>query len=188
MRVPDDIHERVLGLTTDILNTWEPDYKRARWRIYGELRDYCESVAITGRDHPFLWETLADFTVDDRTAIDIYARALALAIASGASEYEASILFALAERHSNLGEVSVAYDYAFQANERAMRTDDLDLRRDISQFLLDHSGVPTGNLTIHSRRIRFAGRLNSRVRPHGWYVASVAHTFVAPGSFGRGSP
>ena len=145
MRVPDDIHERVLGLTTDILNTWEPDYKRARWRIYGELRDYCESLANTGRDHPFLWETLADFT-------------------SGASEYEASILFALAERHSNLGEVSVAYDYAFQANERAMRTDDLDLRRDISQFLLDHSGVPAGNLTIHSSRTRFAGRLNSRVR------------------------
>ncbi|GAB3097688.1 hypothetical protein [Lysobacter terrae] len=144
MRVPTDIHERIFGLTTDMLGTWEPDDTRARWRLYEELRDYCESVATAGRDHPFLWETLADFTTDDRAAIEIYLRALPLATVSGAKEYEVSICFALAERHSNIGEASVAYNYAIQANELAMRTDDLDLRKEISQFLLDHSGAPAG--------------------------------------------
>ena len=144
MRVPADIHERVFGLTSDLLNIWEPDDTRARWRLYGELSDYCESVAAAGRDHPFLWETLADFTTDDRAAIGIYHRALLLTTTSGATEYEASICFALAERHSNLGETSVAYDYAIQANELAVHTDDLDLRKQISEFFLDHSGAPSG--------------------------------------------
>jgi len=141
MRVPTDVHERVLGLTIDMVNS---DDTRANWSLYGELRDYCDSVAAAGRDHPFLWETLADFTTDDRTSINIYLRALTLATAVSATEYEASICLALAERHSNLGEVSLAYDYATQANELAMQTDDLDLRRDISQFLLDHSGARAG--------------------------------------------
>jgi len=144
VRVPSDIHERVLDLTADMVNTWDSDDTRTRWSLYGELRDYCESVAAAGRDHPFLWESLADFTTDDRISINIYLRALALATAAGATEYEASLCLALAERHSNLGEASVAYDYAIQANELAIRTDDLDLRRDISQFLLDHSGARAG--------------------------------------------
>ena len=142
MRVPSDIHERVLDLTTGI--SWGSDDTRTRGHLYAELRDYCESVAAAGRDHPFLWETLADFTVDDRISIEIYLRALPLATAAGATEYAASICFALAERHSNIGEASVAYDYAVQANELAIRTDDLDLRREISQFLLNHSGAPAG--------------------------------------------
>jgi hypothetical protein len=141
MRVPTGIHERVLGLTTAMLNAWSPDDAEARLRLYAELRDYCESTAAAGRDHPFLWETLADFTDDDRTAIDFYLRALPLATAAGATEYEASICLALAERHSNIGEASLAYDYARQANELAVRTDDMDLRREISQFLQDHSGA-----------------------------------------------
>jgi len=141
MKVPTDIHERVLNLTTDMVNSTDT---RSNWTLYTELRDYCDSVAAAGRDHPFLWETLADFTADDRTSINIYLRALALATAVGATEYEASICLALAERHSNLGEASAAYNYAVQANELAVRTDDLDLRRDISQFLLDHSGALAG--------------------------------------------
>ena len=141
MRVPRDIHERVFDLTCHMVNTWDFDDTRARWKLYEELRDYCESIAAAGRDHPFLWETLADFTTDNRAAIPIYLRALPLAIAAGATEYEASIYLALAERHLTLGEISVAYDYALQADELASRTDDLDLRRSVSQFLLDHSRV-----------------------------------------------
>ncbi len=144
MKVPDDIHEQILDFAWRIVDASQPIDRRAKWRLYGELRDYCESVAASGRDHPFLWETLGDFTSDDRAALGIYARALALATAAGAIEYEASILFALAERHSCLGEAAKAYDYASQANEYAMQTDDLDLRRSISRFLLEHSSIQTG--------------------------------------------
>ena len=144
MEIPDDVHERILGITAEIVNASDSGNTRVSWGLYGELREYCDSVAAAGKDHPFLWETLADFTTDDRSSIDIYQRALALAHDLDATEYQASICLALAERHFNLGELSVAYDHAARANDLASRTDDLDLRRGISQFLLDHSGAWAG--------------------------------------------
>lgn len=141
MNRPSDIHEHVLALAAEIANTWRPDDARARWRLYSELSDYCDSVAAAGRDHPFLWETLADFTTDDRIATNIYLRALSLATAAGAAEYQASICLALAQRHVSMGGNSLAYDFACRANAHAMQADDLDIRQQISQFLLDHSDV-----------------------------------------------
>jgi hypothetical protein len=96
---------------------------------------------MAGREHPFLWETLADFTTDDRVAIGFYQRALALAEQMGALEYQASIRLELALRHLELDEHAIACAYALAADEQARELDDLDLRRSISQFLLDHLSV-----------------------------------------------
>lgn len=139
MRVADDIHEHVLDLTLALVNTHHSGGAHERARLYQELHDYCELVASDGRDHPFLWESLADFTDDDRAAIGFYSRALKLAMEAGALDHQASIRFALAQRHLEIGENAIAYGYAGQANDVAIHTGDLDLRREISQFLLDHS-------------------------------------------------
>ncbi|WP_293714166.1 MULTISPECIES: hypothetical protein [unclassified Stenotrophomonas] len=139
MQIPLDIHERVVALTDAILNACEEGDDDASAALYAELHAYCDAVALAGRDHPFLWETLADFTSDDHAAIDHYTRALMLATAAKATTYEASICLALAERHSNLGDLATAQDYALLADALAQRTDDLPLRKAISQFLLDHS-------------------------------------------------
>ena len=139
MQIPLDIHERVVALTDAILKACEEGDDDTSNALYAELRAYCDAVAIAGRDHPFLWETLADFTGDDAVAIDHYTRALMLATAAGATAYEASIHLALAERHSNLGDVDTAQDHASLADALAQHTDDLPLRKAISQFLLDHS-------------------------------------------------
>ena len=138
MNIPPDIHARVVELTNALIDAEQSDDTGASEAVYEELRSYCESLAAAGRDHPFLWETLADFTGDDPTAIDFYRRALPLATAANAAGYAASICLALAERHSNLDAFDAARDYALQADAFAQAMDDLPLRRDISQFLLDH--------------------------------------------------
>ncbi len=141
MNIPADIHARVVELTDRIIEAGQSGAADAAEAGYDELRRYCESLAAAGRDHPFLWETLADFTGDDRLAIALYLRALPLATAAGAAGYAASICLALAERHSNLDELDAARDYALRADAFARTTDDLPLRREISQFLLDHSAA-----------------------------------------------
>lgn len=111
--------------------------KRGRfWVNYNALKDYCEAQSLAGYDHPFLWESLADFTIDDRAAIPLYLRALSLATGGEARDYRVSIRFALAERHKNLGEPELARQYAIEADDEARQIDDLDLRRRISRFQL----------------------------------------------------
>lgn len=143
LQIPADIHAQVSALTDAILDAGQAGDGEASWAAYEKLHDYCQAVAAQGRDHPFLWETLADFTGDDRAAIDFHLHGLALATAADAADYAASICLAVAERHSNLDELDSARDYALQADAFAHAIDDLPLRTAISQFLLDHS--PTGD-------------------------------------------
>ncbi len=76
MKIPEDIYERILDLATSLTNASEFGDTKFYWSLYGELRKFCEGESESGRDHPFLWETLADFTSDDRAAITLYAKAL----------------------------------------------------------------------------------------------------------------
>lgn len=137
MKIPDDIYERVFGFATDLMNASEAGDTKTYWQLYNEFEAYCE--AETARDHPFLWETLADFTTDDQASLALYIKALASAQRLGTTEYEASILFALAERHNDIGNKALAYRYAQEANEKAKALNDLALRRSISEFLLRES-------------------------------------------------
>ncbi|WP_144240732.1 hypothetical protein [Dyella japonica] len=111
----------------------QPDTYRAD---YNALKDYCEAQSLAGYDHPFLWETLADFTIDDSAAIPLYLRALAGASDADMRDYRVSIRFALAQRHRTLGDAERAREYAIAADEEARQINDLELRRRISRFLL----------------------------------------------------
>lgn len=137
VKIPDDMYKRVFDLATGLMNASEASDTRTYWQLYRELEMYCK--AETARDHPFLWETLADFTTDDQASIALYAKALESAQRLGATEYEASILLALAERYRDIGDKALAYRHAVEANEKAKALDDLELRRSISEFLLKQS-------------------------------------------------
>jgi hypothetical protein len=139
MKIPDDMYQRVFELSTSLMNASEAEEMKSYWRLYEDLRVYCEAEANSGRDHPFLWETLADFTNDDQAAVRLYLKALEQATQSKATEYEASIGLALAGRYKSMGDAPRAFKYASEANESAKGLDDLDLRRQISQFLLNES-------------------------------------------------
>ncbi len=139
MKIPDDMYDKVIRFATGLTNASEAQDTKGYWYLYDQLRQYCEAESCSGREHPFLWETLADYTINDQIAIGLYIRALEKARCMGALDYEASILFALAERCGEIGDSTSAYRYALEANERAKVLDDLELRRNISAFLLSES-------------------------------------------------
>lgn len=136
MKIPEDIYGRVLDLATSLTDASGAGDTKFYWSLYGELREFCEGASESGRDHPFLWETLADFTTDDCAAIPLYVKALAIASDPGAASYRASIQLAMAERYKDMGDAALARKFAVAANEEAKALDDLELRRDISEFLL----------------------------------------------------
>jgi hypothetical protein len=136
MKIPDDIYFRVLDLATSLVNSSESLDQRTYWTLYNELRELCETEAAAGRPHPFLFETLADFTDDDRIAVELYRKGLEHAAQPDTAAYRASLQFAIAERYKSLGDRSLAYEWALRADEVARNLDDLDLRKQISEFLL----------------------------------------------------
>ena len=74
--IPNDIYEKVFELATELAVASESEDNRSYWAYYNTLKDYCERKRADGFDHPFLWETIADFTTDDKIAIDLYLHAL----------------------------------------------------------------------------------------------------------------
>ncbi|HEY8025253.1 MAG TPA: hypothetical protein VIF60_11840 [Burkholderiaceae bacterium] len=137
LKIPDNIYDPIFALTTSLVSAQELGDTSACWVLYNELRTFCDQQSEAGIVHPFLWETLADFTRDDRIAIDLYKKALTCATSPAAGCYLASIYLALAERHQLVGESSLALDYALRADDEAKVIDDFNLRRQVSEFLLE---------------------------------------------------
>jgi hypothetical protein len=133
MEIKAEVWEKVMDFASRLAKEGRQDQY---WTDYNALRDYCEAQSLGGYDHPFLWETLADFTMDDGASIPLYLKALSLANEADALPYRVSIRFALAERHKSRGDVDLAREYAIAADDEARQIDDLELRRRISQFLL----------------------------------------------------
>ncbi len=136
MAVPKDIFHHIFEISSKLVNATYAEDMKSYWDAYNELRLYCEAESNSGRNHPFLWETLADFTYDPRAAINLYMEALNQATRLEMAEYKASIQIALAERFQEMGERKQAMKFALEANETAKGLDDLDLRRKISEFIL----------------------------------------------------
>ncbi|MGO4703977.1 hypothetical protein [Dyella sp. 2RAB6] len=133
MELKEDVWKRVIEFANLLVNEDEDE----RYEVhYNALKDYCEAQSLGGYDHPFLWESLGDFTTSDDAAIPLYLRALNLAAEDEAREYRVSIRFALAERYRSLGQENLALEYAIAADDEARLLSDLELRREISRFLL----------------------------------------------------
>ena len=69
-------HEQILELALTMTN--EPSTK-VYWEAHNKLRVICETHKNSALDHPFQWETLADFTVDSEVQLAVYLKALELA-------------------------------------------------------------------------------------------------------------
>ena len=131
----DEVHQ----LALDIVNASAAEDRRAIWSTYHDLEKLCNSAEADGQSHPFHWETLADFTTDSSTALNIYQKALKSAEQHDLVEYIASIKIAMAELYEEAGDSEKGLTLAKEANEAATLTSDLGLRREISEFLLLHS-------------------------------------------------
>ena len=139
MKIPPNTYAMVLDLATKLTDARERDDTAQFWEHYNDLRKFCELQEADGLGHPFLWETLADYTDDNSAAIALYEKALKATETATGTEYRGSIQFALAERHRAMGNDDLAYQYALAANGTAKNLDDLQLRRAISEFLLNEA-------------------------------------------------
>jgi len=131
------IYEEVKDLAIKLVNASEVDDTQEYWSLYNQLEEICSKNENGENNHPFQWETLGDFTSDNTAALEIYKKSLALAEELKLNEYIASVTFAMAERYGELGENKMAIQTARQANKVAENLDDLELRREISEFLLN---------------------------------------------------
>lgn len=134
MELKSEVWERVMEYASLLANEERPE---KYWSTYNALRNYCDLQSRDGYDHPFLWETLADFTTDDSVSIPLYLKALSKASGDDAREYRVSIRFALAERYKNKGDIALAREYVIAADDEARYIDNLELRRSIGKFLLE---------------------------------------------------
>jgi hypothetical protein len=128
----DSVHQMAL----DMVLASEAGDTKLKWSIYQDIKALCEHNEGTDQDHPLQWEALADFTSDDEVAMTLYERALSIALQLNLSEYAASALLAMAERNLDLGNIIIAITLAEKANSFALNTENLDLRRDVCEFLL----------------------------------------------------
>lgn len=131
------IYDKAHQLACDLVNASEVNDTQAFWNLYNELDQLCCLNENGDSNHPFQWETLADFTTDNAASILIYEKAFGVAEVLELHEYMASIRFAIAERLHELKLFEQAYSSAKCADEYARVTDDVELRKEISGFLLN---------------------------------------------------
>lgn len=124
-------YSEIRELSTQIVDAVKHGDTRAEWSLYEKMEKLCR-----GQHHPFPLEALGDFTSDDVAALAIYEQALGYAEEQALPEYLASLKLAMAERYDSLGDSDKAIELARQANESAKHTDDFELRREISEWLL----------------------------------------------------
>jgi hypothetical protein len=130
-------HEKIHQLAVDIVNNDDLDREID---LYNKIKNICEIHEGTILDHPFQWETLGDFTLEnDNKAISIYSKALILATKANLTEYIASINLAIAERYMELENFNKAWIFANSANKASESSNDLALKQEISEILLESS-------------------------------------------------
>lgn len=106
----------------------EQDQAEQFYAVYAELEAFCESHKGKKSDHPVLWETLADFSEENKVAIAHYQYAYALADQAKDVEYKASIQLALAQRYYEDKVLPMALEAIEKAVKFARFTEDDELQ------------------------------------------------------------
>lgn len=132
-------YEQVLELGKAILHASIAQNTRLMWAHYQQLQQLCAAEDAAGNQHPFFYQALANFTTDHRIALSFYAKALIYAEYLELPEYVASIQRDMAEYYQGLAEYQLARHMARKAQQSASQLPDLELRREISQLLLELS-------------------------------------------------
>lgn len=135
------LYKQVFSLAGELLDAAENDQHELFEQLYGSLQQLCEQHEHEVNNHPVQWETLADFTEDGTQALSLYQKALSYAQALQATDYIASISYAMAlllrddnELREQL-EPGLCLDLAKQAQSYAVETDDSELQRETQQLL-----------------------------------------------------
>lgn len=112
MQIDPALYDSANELAEALMTAAERDQHNKYFDLYSELERLCTKTKGTDKAHPYLLETLGDFTLDDEDAIDLYEEALDLCDALELPECRASIQLAIADRYLEMGDLSAAKNYA----------------------------------------------------------------------------
>ncbi len=128
------MRERVLDLGLAIVNAVLADDFALVAAHYQQLLAYHDEMQQAGTSHPYLVETLADYTDDDREALRIYQRALLMSREWGPSEPTHEILVGMARRWLELGNKEQAEACLRDANVEALSRGDTEVVTEIDEL------------------------------------------------------
>ena len=124
--IPPDIYEHVGELAADITNaTLADDHALAEF-LYQRLRLYHEEQLAAGRSHPFIIETLTDYTDDPAQALRYYEQALTMSRNMTSDEPTHTILIGIGEQLIESGRREQAEAFIRDGRAEALRRGDTD--------------------------------------------------------------
>ncbi len=133
--IPPDIYEHVSQLAFDITNATLADDHALAESIYQHLHLYHEEQLANGRSHPFILETLADYTDDPAQAISHYEEALAMSRRMTSDEPTHTILIGIGERLIELKRAEQAEAFIHDGRTEAQRRGEIDWVKEADELL-----------------------------------------------------
>jgi hypothetical protein len=139
--IPPDIYEHVCDLAANITNATLADDSALAESLYQRLRLYHEEQLAAGRSHPFIIETLADYSNDPTQAVHYYEQALAMSLRMSSDEPTHTILIGIGEQLIELGRREQAEAFIRDGRAEALRRGDTDWIENADRLLSGDGAV-----------------------------------------------
>jgi hypothetical protein len=133
--IPPDIYEHLIELAAEITNATLADDDALAESLYQRLHLYHEEQLAVGRGHPFIIETLADYTDEPAQAIRYYEQALAMSERMTSDEPTHTIRIGIGERLIKLGLREQAEAFIRDGRAEAVRRGDAECAKDADELL-----------------------------------------------------
>lgn len=124
--IPPDVYEYVGDLAAGITNAGLVDDPALAELLYLQLQAYHEEQLAAGCSHPFIIETLADYTHDPAQAIGYYQQALTMSREMTSDEPTHTILIGIGERLIGMRQREQAEAFLRDGRAEAVRRGDTD--------------------------------------------------------------
>lgn len=131
--VPDDVYDHVSDLCTRMANATAKGDADTNAVLFKELADYCSLQERKGGQHPFLLETLGDFSLEPSDAVEWYRKALHLSRQTQLQE--GTILVSMGESLLEMGQSTEARKCFQGALHDAQRLDDRETLKKAEEAL-----------------------------------------------------
>lgn len=130
-----DIYAHVSHLAIEITNATVADDTALAESLYQRLHLYHEEQLANGRNHPFILETLADYTHDHAQAVRYYEQALTMSRRMTTDEPTHSILISIGERLLELDRPEQAEAFLHDGRAEALQRSQMDWVKQVDELL-----------------------------------------------------
>ena len=134
MEIDPALYESANELAEALMTAAERDQHNKYFDLYAELEALCAKAKGADKVHPYLLETLGDFTLEDEDAIDLYEEALDLCDSLELPECRASIQLAIADRYLEMGDMAAAKGYADQMEQSLAESPNEGLKLELDEL------------------------------------------------------